>query len=318
MEFDDIIKIRVSVDHITATSDDRTRIHFNPNTIKGYKHLGKIPIKGTKEEKEGYRVYHEYKNKETNNKVHVLTDRGDAYYLPNLTIKFFSSWVNNLKYEEVIRAINDISKIYNMPFNLSQYHVAIDLFSKDNHLDHLVKWIKSNRHYDPDENPKQPGTYHFHKGGQGFNLVAYNKKQELHEKKKLTTESKQKLNNCNVTRIESRFYNASEIPSLMDLAIHNFIDLIPSRIKFLIPDDTKLRKHGIKHYMDTGIKGLRKQLKRKKVRYNLFYYMKENTHLTNIIKEALNKYRWCDSPKDYPIVQPKIFIRPQGIKFIKH
>ena len=66
------------------------------------------------------------------------------------------------------------------------------------------------------------------------------------------------------------------------------------------------------------LKALKKKLKRKGVIHNLFYYMKENTLLTNMVKEALEQYRWCASPNDHPILSPKISIRPQGIKLIKH
>ena len=194
--------------------------------------------------------------------------------------------------------------------------MAIDLFTRLNHLDRLVAWTQSGRKYDPKEHPEYPGTYYFHAEVSIFRLVAYDKKKEL-KNEDLSEETRRELDKCNITRIEARFKDTSEIPSMEELATHCFTDLIPRRIEFLTPDDTKLSKHGIKpsHYRDTGLNGLRKLLKGKDVEHNLFYYTKENSHLSTIVKAALQKYRWCESPHDYPVVQPKMVIRPQGIKF---
>ena len=318
MEFN-INEVKVSIDHITATSDDRRRIQFEANTIKGYRYLGMKPTKETNETK-SYRIFHEYLHTETLNKVHVLTDRiSEAYYLPNLTIKFFPAWENKLKYEEIIRVLNAITVRYNIPFNLSQYHVAIDLFSKDNYLDRLVAWIKSGRKYDPEEHPDYHGTYYFHSERSQFYLVAYDKRKQSLEKGEFSENARRELDNCNVTRIEARFNDASEIPSLQELATHCFEDLIPRRIEFLMPDDIKLRRHGIRpsHYQDIGLKGLRGLLEAKGVEHNLPYYTKENIQLSTIVKAALQKYRWCATSCDHPILQPKIIIRPQKIKFTK-
>ncbi len=320
MEFH-IDKVKVSIDHITVTSDDRRRIHFDYNTFRGYRYLGIKPTKETKGtgETKGYRIFHEYLHTETLNKVHILTDRIlEAYCLPNLTIKFFPSWENKLKYEEIIKVLNAIMEKYNIAFNLSQYHVAIDLFSDKNHLVRLVSWMKSGRRYDPIEDTKLPGTYYFHSVISKFCLITYDKKKELLKKKSLSERAKRELANCNVTRIEARFKNY-EIPSIEELATYCFAVLIPRCIDFLTPDDIKLRKHGIKpsHYKGIGLKGLRKLLKNKGVEHNLFYYTKENAHLSTIVKAALKEYKWCASPHDHPILMPKLVIRPQGIKFIK-
>lgn len=299
-------KVKISIDHITVTSDDRRRIDFE-STIRGYKYLGFKPTKGS------YKIFHEYLHTETKNKVHILTDRREAYYLPNLTIKFFPTWENKLRYDKIIRVLNQITEKYNIPFNLSQYHVAIDLFTQCNHLDRLVKWTKSGRKYDPKE--EYPGTYYFHSWISKFSLIAYDKKKQL-KNKDLSEEAIQELTNYNVTRIEARYRDNYEIPSIEELATHCFKDLIPRRIQFLAPDNTKLRKHGIKpiHYKDIGLKGLSRLLEAKEVN-NLFYYTKENTRLSNMVKTALKKYQWCTSPHDHPIVPIKLVIRPQGIKF---
>ena len=316
-----IHKIKVGIDYVSVSSGDRRRLHFDPKTIGDpYKYLGMKPTKDTGERKI-YETFHEYKHKKTGKKLHIFTQRPKSYYYPpNLKLWFFSSWENNLRYEEVIDVMNTLTDKYNIPFNLSGYHVAIDLFSDadHNHIDDMVKWMKSGRHYDPKES--YSGTYYLHLEVSEFGLCVYNKKQQLLKNKELSDGSIKALENCNVTRIESRFFNAVEITTLLELAVHCFIDLIPTHVKFLMPDNTKLIKHGLKphQYQNIGLKALRKQLKRKGVKYNLFYYTKENTHLTNMVREALEQYRWCVSPDDHPILQPKISIRPQNIKFIKH
>jgi hypothetical protein len=323
MEFN-IQKIKVSMDYVSVSSGDRRRLHFDPKTIGDpYKYLGMRPTKDTSESN-AYEIFHEYKHRTTNNKLHIFTQRPKSYYYPpNLKLWFFSSWDNNLTYKEVIEVMNIITDKYNPPFNLSGYHVAIDLFSDvdHNHIDDMVKWMKSGRHYDPEMDPKYPGTYWFHTETSKFGLCVYDKKQQLlSENKELSKKSIRELMNCNVTRIESRFFNAIEITTLPELAVHCFIDLIPTRVEFLMPDDTKLIKHGLKphQYQNIGLKELKKKLKKKGVESNLFYYTKENIHLTNMVRKALEQYRWCASPNTYPTLQPKISIRPQCIKLIKH
>jgi len=311
-------EVRVRIDHVTVTSDDKRRIVFNPRCVKGYKYLGRKP---TVDPEESYSIFHEYRHIKTRNKVHVFTERNDdALYLPNLSIKFFPTWEYPLKYSEGVDVVNCITQEHNMAFNLSQYHVAVDLFSKQHHLDRLVSWTKSGRQYDPEKDSKYPGTYYFHSDASVFQLIAYDKKKELIDKKKLTRQGKQALKNRNVGRFESRFYHASEISTLEQLAIHCFIDLYPRHLKFLEPDDLKLSKHGIKprSYRGLGLKGLRTLLKQHGTDSNFFSYTRDNPELSGMVKRALMKFRWCETPDKHPIALPKLVVRPQGVKFIKH
>jgi len=320
-----IDEARVRIDHITVTSNDRRKIKFNPHCIGGYQYLGRKPATKPQntngEEKTGYSIFHEYRYPKTGNKAHIFTERyKNSYCLPNLSVKFFPTWEYPLKYSEVVDVMNCITQEHNVGFNLSQYHVAIDFFSKRNHLDQLVCWTLSGRQYDPDVHPRFKTTYYFHSGISTFQLIAYDKRKQLHDKRKLTPEIEQDLDNRNVSRFESRFYHTSEISTLWDLATHCFVDLYPRHLQFLEADDAKLSKHGIKPrtYRDLGLKGFRDLLQQHGITNNLFYYTRDNPDLSNMVKRALKQFKWCDTPDKHPITHPKLIIRPQGIRFIKH
>jgi hypothetical protein len=333
-----IKKIKVSIDHITLTSDDTSSIDFDPDIIKGYQHLGPRNIKKPKKkQKETYKTFLEYRHSKTLNKILVYTDRSkiDAdtedieynFFLPNITIKFFSSWDNPLSYEEVVSVRNDIVKEYNIAFNLAEFHVAIDLYSdlKHNYLNDLKGLTKSGRIYDPDEDPKFPGTYYFQSRENPkypLRLIMYDKKKEILDKKKrISNKNLEELLNVNVTRAEAKVYNTvmGMVSSIEALAKYCFIDLYPKHIQFLEPDETKLIKHGIDptNYEGLRLKELRQFLTEEGIKNNFFYYTKDNSQLANIIKEALNEYRWCKNPDKYPIIQPKLVLRPKNIQFIK-
>ena len=66
------------------------------------------------------------------------------------------------------------------------------------------------------------------------------------------------------------------------------------------------------------LKELRQLLKEEGIKNNFFYYTKDNSQLANIVKKALNEYRWCKNPDKYPIIQPKLVLKPPNIQFIKH
>ena len=113
----------------------------------------------------------------------------------------------------MISVRNDIVKEYNIAFNLAEFHVAIDLYSdlKHNYLKYLKGLTKSGRVYDPDENPKYPGTYYFQSNENPkypLRLIMYDKKKEILDKKKrISDESQKELLNVNVTRTEAKVYN---------------------------------------------------------------------------------------------------------------
>jgi len=335
-----INKAKVSIDHITLTSDDTSPINFDPEVIKGYQHLGlrntKKPKK--KKQKETYKSFLEYSHDKTGNKILVYTDRSkiDAdtentdynYFLPNITIKFFSSWNNQLSYEEVAGVGNDIVKEYNIAFNLAEFHVAIDLYSdlEHNYLKDLKGLTKSGRIYDPDENSKYPGTYYFQSRKNPkypLRLVMYDKKKEILDKGKRTSvESQKELLKVNVVRVEARVYNTvmGMVSSIEALAKYCFIDLYPKHIQFLEPDSSKLNKHGFdsEDYGGMRLTQLRQLLKRNGIVNNFFYYTKDITDLSSMFKEVLKQYKWCSHPEKHPIIRPKLTLRPQNIQFIKH
>jgi hypothetical protein len=338
MEFN-IKKVNVSIDHITLTSDDTSPINFNPEVIKGFKYLGPRNMKKPKKnQKETYKSFLEYRHKNTGNKIQVYTDREKIlsdkedieynFFLPNITIKFFSSWDNPLSYGEVVGTGNDIIKEYNMALNLAQFPVAIGLYSdlKHNYIKDLKGLTKSGRIYDPDEDPKYPGTYYFHSNKNikyPLRFVMYDKKKEILDKKKrISNKSLNELLNINVTRAEAKVYNTvmGMVSSTEALAKYCFVDLYPKHIQFLEPDETKLIKHGIDpiDYEGLRLKELRQLLREEGIRNNFFYYTKDNSQLSNIVKEALKEYKWCKNPDKYPINRPKLVLKPQKIQFIKH
>ena len=335
-----ITKVKVSIDHITLTSDDTSPINFDPKAIKGYQHLGPRNTKKPKEkkQKETYKTFLEYSHDKTGNKIIVYTDRSKidadnddteySFFLPNITIKFFPSWDNQLSYEEVVNVVNCIVPKYNIAFNLSEFHVAIDLFSdlNNNYIHDLAGCCKSSRIYDPDEDSKFPGTYYFQSRinpKYPLRLIMYDKKKEILDKgKRISNKSLKELLNVNVTRTEAKVYNTvmGMVSSMEALAKYCFVDLYPKHIQFLEPDESKLIKHGIEpiDYEGLRLKELRQFLRQEGIKNNFFYYTKDNSQLANVVKEALNGYRWCKNPERYPIIQPKLVLKPKNIQFIKH
>lgn len=197
-----------------------------------------------------------------------------------------------------MEALNILTAKYNVAFNLSEFHIAIDLFSgSDNYyLHNIAGCVKSGRNYDPEERYK--GTHYFHSKKSDFRLVTYDKRNQLLQKKKHTLSQKSlaELRNCNIVRIESRFNNTrlNVVDSLQSLATTCFSSFIfPERIKFLRPNQGKLAKHGIgeKHYRGLGLKQIRKILNRNHIKTNFFYYMEEHPCLTNLVKDAVEEYR---------------------------
>jgi len=321
-----ISKVRVSIDHITMTTDDKRKVGFNPKIIKEYRYLGMRPAIKEDQKRKSYQYFHEYQHHKTGNKVLIFTGISkNAFYYPNLTMKFYSSWDNRLSYKEVVGVLNCLVREYNVAFNVAEFHVAVDLISgvRDYYLHALAGCTKSGRNYDPDKIPKFPGTYYFHAKGSAFLLILYDKKKQLiDENKLLSIGSRKELKELNVVRLESRFNNTAKhiIPSLEALATTCFSFIYPRYIKFLEPDQKKLSNRGIKpqEYRNMGLKALRQLLRDKGIKNNFFYYLKENEYLANIMKDVLAKYRWCKKPDKHPLLQSKIIIRPQQIKFIKH
>ena len=249
-----------------------------------------------KKQKETYKTFLEYSHDKTGNKIIVYTDRSKidadnddteySFFLPNITIKFFPSWDNQLSYEEVVNVVNCIVPKYNIAFNLSEFHVAIDLFSdlNNNYIHDLAGCCKSSRIYDPDEDSKFPGTYYFQSRinpKYPLRLIMYDKKKEILDKgKRISNKSLKELLNVNVTRTEAKVYNTvmGMVSSMEALAKYCFVDLYPKHIQFLEPDESKLIKHGIEpiDYEGLRLKELRQFLREEGIKNNFFYYTKDN------------------------------------------
>ena len=329
-------KVKVSIDHITLTSDDTSFIVFNPKVISNYKFIGQRNIR--KMHKNTYKTYLEFSHLKTFNKMFVFTDRGNVlgerddneynYFLPNATIKFYSSWDNPLTFQEVAGVVNEVVKEYNIAFNLAEFHVAIDLFSgpDDNYLEALKGVTKSNRIYDPDEDPDKPGTYYYQSNDNKkypFRLLTYDKKKDLLDKNKNRIISEISLNElievC-IIRIEFRVYNTvmGIVPSLESLADYCFDGLFETRVQFFEPDLLKLEKQGLDPdtCKNMRLKELKQYLKENGIVNNFFYYTKKDENLINLVEQALKYFRWCNCPEEYPIIQPQLILKPRKIKFV--
>ena len=82
MDFN-IHKVKVSIDHVTVTSDDMKILTFNPYILSRYRYLPKKPTrkkKHTKHKRQSYEFFHEFRHKKTRNKVHIFNDRLDTVY----------------------------------------------------------------------------------------------------------------------------------------------------------------------------------------------------------------------------------------------
>ena len=330
-------KVKVSIDHITLTSDDSSFIDFNPKVISNYKLTSQGNIR--KKYKNTYKTYLEFRNVKTFNKMFIFTDRGNVcgksddneynYFLPNATIKFYSSWDNPLTFQEVAGVVNEVVKEYNIAFNLAEFHVAIDLFSgsDDNYLEALKGVTKCNRKYDPEEDPENPGTFYYQSNDNKkypSRLVIYDKKKDLldeNKKRIISNKSLNELKHISIIRIELRVYNTvmGIVPSLESLANYCFDGLFMTRVEFFEPDLLMLEKRGFYPgtCKDMRLKKLKQYLKEEGIVNNFFYYTKINENLTNLVVGALKKYRWCRHAREYPIIKPKLILKPRKIKFIK-
>jgi hypothetical protein len=332
MKFE-LIKASLSIDHITLTSDDRRFIKFKPKILPGYKYCGREETAKSPEEKhrtKSYWRYYIYRSLRTLNKVHVFVDRYNTpkyktLYAPNLTVKFFSSWDNNLTYSDVAHVHNILTEEYNVLLSVSIVHVALDLFftGKDDPFMEVLGCIKSGRKIEPWKHPDYPYTYFFHELNGPFCLAVYNKREQLLAKKlkDLSPVSIRQLDDVYVIRLESRFrYPYSGLPSLGELATWNFSFTYPRHVKFLAADREKLGNHGIrpKEYRGMSLAGLRALLSRLGITNNFTYHLREIKRLADPVEAALRSFRWDRHPGRHPLSVPKLKIRKQRLKFIRH
>jgi hypothetical protein len=328
-----LIKTALSIDHITLTSDDRRFIYFKPKMITKYHYCGRAPTSDGSQSKNMrsiYEFYHEYRNLSTGNKVHIFVDRYNktnykTLYAPNITVKFFSSWDNNLTYSDVAHVHNVLTEEYNFLLSVSIIHVALDLFfvGRDDPFMEVLGCIKSGRKIEPWKHPDYPHTHFFHELNGPFCLAVYNKREQLLAKKlkDLSPESIRQLDDVYVIRIESRFRNPYPgLPSLGELATQDFSFIYPRHLKFLAADREKLSNHLIrpKEYRGLSLAELRTFLKRLGIINNFTYHLREIKHLADPVEAALGGFRWYRHPDRHPLSVPRLKIRKQRLKFIRH
>ena len=328
-----ISKVSVSIDHITLSSDDRSMITLDSTILKKYKYGGrKRTYHGEDSEPmaKTYEFFHEFKHKKTGNKLHIFIDRfnKDNYktlYLPNLTLKFFSSWDHNLSYAEVVRVQNLFTDEYNVGFAVSEFHVAVDLYfkGKKNPIKRLAGLIKSGRKIGMKPSERYPHTYYSHSERSIYFMSAYDKTHQLKAEKafQLSGKSLKDLDRYQVARLESRFNNTALglVPSLEKLATKDFSYIYPQYLKILRPDRDKLAKHDIHplDYKGKYLVDLRNMLKEEGIVNNFTYYLKDYKRLSQPIRAALNDYRWERNPDNYSLSRPSVRIKPQKVQFIK-
>ena len=329
-----INKVRVSIDHITLSSDDLSIITIDPTIFRQYKYLGKNRTghdKDSEQMTKTYEFFHEFKHKKTGNKLHVFVDRYNdekykTLFAPNICLKLFSSWDHKLSYSEVVRVHNLLIDKYNVLFGISEFHVAIDLYfkAKKNPIGQLVKLIKSGRKIGMKPSERYPHTHYSHSEASSYFTSVYDKTHQLKKEKAfvLSAESLRQLDKSQVVRLEPRFNNTAlkVVSSLESLATKDFSFIYPQYIKFLRPDRHKLTKHGIqpKDYRGKSLVELRNMLRKEGVVNNFTYYLKDNKRLSKPIRAALRDYRWERQPERYPLSIPAVRIKPKGIQFIQH
>lgn len=186
-------KTKVSIDHITLTSDDNRYLKFDPYIMSRYKYAGPVKTTNSPENKDvskTYRMFHEFLHLRTGHKLHVFVDRYNTkdyktLFAPNLTVKFFSSWDNKLAYSEVAWVHNILVENYHVRLAASMVHVAVDLYfrcSADPFL-HVLGSIKSGRKITPWKHANYPNTYNFQLANAPFCLTVYDKRKHLLDRK---------------------------------------------------------------------------------------------------------------------------------------
>jgi len=327
-----LMKTRVSIDHITLTSDDRRYLKFDPHILSRYKYAGPVKTTDSPENKDvskSYRFFYEFFHLQTGHKLHVFADRYNTkqyktLFAPNLTVKCFSSWDTKLAYSEVAWVHNILVENYHVRLVPSMVHVAVDLYFEcraDPYL-HVLGSIKSGRKIAPWKHPDYPNTYFFQLANAPFCLTVYDKRVQLLDRKReeLSAESLTELDELYVTRIESRFRNSYPIAALGGLATLDFSWIYPRHVKFLKADREKLGNRGIKarEYRGLSLTELRQLLRGKGISNNFTYYLREIESLAEPVKAALAGYRWEAKPEKYPLSVPALVIPKQRVVFVRH
>jgi hypothetical protein len=104
------------------------------------------------------------------------------------------------------------------------------------------------------------------------------------------------------------------------LATWDFSWIYPRHVKFLGADSGKLGNQGVRpqRYRGLSLAGLRELFRQLGIKNNLTYYLREIKRLADPVKAALSLFRWDRHPDRYPLSVPKLRIRKQRIRFIRH
>jgi hypothetical protein len=327
-----IQKVRVSIDHLTMTSDDRRKIKFDPAVLSRYKYLGKRrTVKNPSDDEDyfpGYAFFHKF-GRQTGRKVHIFCSGDnppDRFYVPNLVVKFYPHWESPLSYREVVSVLNELIEKYGVNFSVSQFHVAVDLFSERDRqtIYRLAGRSKSRRTINPKE--LFPRTFYFQSQRAPFRQILYDKRRALLKKRKkegheLSSQAIRAIKQHEISRFESRVNNTSLrwVPSLPTLANMDFRFLVPQHLAFLKPQEERVVQHGLspKVFRNWSLIELRRKLKAKGITNNFFYYTEPDERLGGPVLRALGRFRWCDNPDKYQFLLPEFRIRPQGIEFVR-
>jgi len=318
-----ISHVIVSIDHLTMRSDTRTSLSFDPRSISSHTLLRGTPLKVN--QSPHYSFAYDYIHRRTSNKVIILAHmRGKDHFVPNLLVKFFSSWDNHLSYPEVIALLNDLTREYNIGFEISRFHLALDLFSPlAQYYFHLLSGcVKSGRKISPQQT--HPTTYRWHSRDSLFCLESYDKREQLlATDKELSPPAQRALKTSHVTRFELKFnhlFLAGDMPTLPALATLDFRSLYPRCLQFLQPDSVWLKGLGpsANKYRDLSLVRLRDVLARRHaVTSNFFYHLQDNPNLSEPVVKALRSYHWCRNPHRFPLAQPKAALKSPAVRFIR-
>jgi hypothetical protein len=326
-----IQKVQISIDHLTMTSDDRRKIDFDPGVLAKFHYRGIQETRktSTAEEKDylpGYGFFHKFLSPQSGWKVHVFCSGDnppDNFYVPNLAVKFYPHWENHLSYREVVRVLNELIGEYGVNFLVSQFHVAVDLFSERDRqtIFRLAGRSKSRRTIDPQQ--RFPRTFYFQSLWAPFREVLYDKRHQLLTKKRreLSPPALRAIRQHEISRFESRVNNTALqfVRSLPGLATKDFSFLVPPHLAFLKPHKERLARLSLapKDYRDWSLIELREELESRGITNNFFYYTEPDERLSGPVLRALGRFRWYETPDKYPLLLPEFRIRPQGIEFVR-
>ncbi|SHK89335.1 hypothetical protein SAMN02745216_04262 [Desulfatibacillum alkenivorans DSM 16219] len=329
-----ISTIHVSIDEVHLSSDTKMRLDFSNSSLPGYKSLPLLPLTGKgksykythwkkTKESQTYEVCFRYQHFKTGNHLHLFKGRIEgARYLPTVALVFYSSFESPLSYEEVVFALNVLTAKLNCGWELSEFHVATDLYSADNYLKPLAESVVSRKSRGP--RLIGDGTYHFHSSNSDVMLKAYDKSRQLLKEKRdtLCPATVEALKKTNITRFEiqlSTTGRGKENPDfpydLPGLATHDFSFLVPEYFGFVEPDAVLLRRRGIMEdeYCYPSLSGFKEFLKQRSIKGHYTRFIRHSKGLNTPITEALRAYRWSKAPEKSPIIKPRP-VFPENIR----